>query len=210
MEHSKVRNKKHFYSRIGLSIVLLAALYFIIKHVLRYFNLTEESYGTYFWPRVNWVFPHVIFGTLALLVGPFQFSNQLRAKYLKWHRRSGYVYLTAVLFGGIAGLALSITSQVSLTYQWGLMFLAIAWLLTSGMAFFFISKRKITQHKEWMVRSYVVTFAFVFFRLGDDLLRYFEIGENIDRLALMSWASWAVPLLFAEAILQYRKTFKRR
>jgi hypothetical protein len=50
----------------------------------------------------------------------------------------------------------------------------------------------------------------VFFRLFDDLLGYYEIGENADRLTLMSWACWAVPLLFTEAILQYRKTFKRR
>ena len=61
-----------------------------------------------------------------------------------------------------------------------------------------------------MTRSYVVTFGFVFFRLFDDLLTYYQIAEQADRLALLSWASWAVPLLFTEAILQYRKTFKRR
>jgi hypothetical protein len=210
METSTNKSKKNLYSRIGLTFILFIAIYFIIQHALRYFNLTEEAYGPYFWPRMNWVFPHVICGMLALLIGPFQFSNQLRATYLKWHRRSGYVYLTAVFIGGIAGIGLALTSQVNLTYQWGLMFLAIAWLLTSGMAFLFIKNRKTTQHKEWMVRSYVVTFAFVFFRLFDDLLVYLEIGDRTDQLALMSWACWAVPLLFTEAILQYRKTFKRR
>jgi hypothetical protein len=210
MEISTRKGKKNFYSIISLSIILLIAIYFILNNALQYFSFTEEAYGPYFWPRVNWVFPHVVCGIVALLMGPLQFSNQLRAKYLKLHRRSGYVYLTAVLIGGVSAIGLAITSQVNLTYQWGLIFLAIAWFLTSGMALLFISKRKTTQHKEWMVRSYVVTFAFVFFRLFDDLLKYYQIGEQADRLALLSWASWAVPSLFTEAILQYRKTFKRR
>lgn len=206
----EIIKKKNYFSRIGLGLILLLALYFILTNALQYFTFTEDSYGTYFWPRVNWVFPHVVCGIIAILIGPFQFSTQLRIKYTQLHRRSGYVYLLAVFIGAIAGINLGLTSQVNLTYKWGLIFLGIAWLLTSGLAFFFILKRKTTQHKEWMVRSYVVTFAFVFFRLVEDGLEYLQIGDSVDRLTLMSWACWAIPLLFAEAILQYRKTFKRR
>ena len=200
-------NKKSF-QKIGLIVVLLIAIYFIFNDALQYFIFTEESYGAYFWQRVNWVFPHVVCGIIALLIGPFQFSNGLRAKYIKWHRRSGYVYLTAILIGGIASLGLAFTSKVNITYMMGLTFLAVAWFLTSGMALFCILKRKILQHKEWMIRSYVVTFAFVVFRLSSDVLRHYEIVDHPDRGALLSWACWAVPLLFTEVILQYRKTFK--
>ena len=114
MEISTKKNRKNFYTRIGLSIILFIAVYFVLTNALQYFSFTEKAYGPYFWPRVNWVFPHVVCGIVALLIGPFQFSNQLRAKYLKIHRRSGYVYLTAVLIGGIAGIGLAITSQVNL------------------------------------------------------------------------------------------------
>jgi uncharacterized membrane protein HdeD (DUF308 family) len=207
MESSK---KKNYFSKLAWGVIILLALYFIVTNALNYFRLTEEAYGNYFWPRVNWVFPHVIFGILAMLVGPFQFSNKLRARYLVIHRRLGYVYLVSILLGATAGIALSLTSKVSVTYKMGLFFLAVAWLLTSGMALFFILKRKITQHKEWMVRSYVVTFAFVIFRLFADLMTYYEISDAADRNALMSWACWAVPLLFLEPILQYRKTVKKR
>ncbi len=204
------KKKKNTYSKAFLGLVLLIAVYFIITEALHYFTLSEESYGTYFWPRVNWVFPHVICGIIAILIGPFQFSTELRTKYTQLHRRSGYVYLLTVLIGAVAGIVLGATSQVNLTYKWGLIFLGVAWLLTSGLAFFFILKRKTTQHKEWMIRSYVVTFAFVNFRLIEDGLEYLQIGDNVDRLTLMSWACWSIPLLFTEAILQYRKTFKRR
>jgi len=32
------------------------------------------------------VLPHFIFGPLALLLGPVQFSSRLRRKYIDWHR----------------------------------------------------------------------------------------------------------------------------
>ncbi len=152
----------------------------------------------------------MVCGIVAILIGPFQFSERLRNNYLTIHRRMGYVYLTMVLIGGISGGVLAMTSQVNLTYTMGLFGLAIAWLLTSGMALFFILKRKIEQHKEWMIRSYVVTFAFVIFRLFVDLLEFYEIADNADRLALMSWACWAIPLLLLEPMLQYRRTFKKK
>jgi len=205
-----IKKKKNYFSRIALGLTLLIALYFILTNALVYFTFTEDSYGTYFWPRVNWVFPHVVFGIIAILIGPFQLSNKLRSKYLVLHKRGGYVYLTSIFFGSCAGIALSLTSKVNLTYKMGLFFLAVAWLLTSGMALFFILKRKTTQHKEWMIRSYVVTFAFVFFRFSADIMNYYEIAERSDINALMSWACWAVPLLLLEPILQYRKTIKKR
>jgi uncharacterized membrane protein len=210
MSTSQSGRAKGTGTRVFLTVVFLIAVYFVWKHALKYFSLTEEAYGPYFWPRVNWVFPHVICGVIAILVGPFQFSKKLRAKRLSLHRKLGYVYLTAVLIGGVAGYILAATSSVNLAYEWGLKGLSIAWLLTSGMALLFILKKKTTQHKEWMIRSYVVTFAFVIFRFGFDLMKHYELGSDTDLNTLMSWASWSFPLLFAEAILQYRKTFKSK
>ena len=210
MEITKNEKKKNYSKGIALGVILLLALYFVLTRVTPFFTLTEESYSPYFWPRVNWVLPHVFCGMLALLIGPFQFSNSLRMKYVGIHRKSGYVYLAAVFIGSIAGGVLSLTSQVNLTYMVGLFSLAITWALTSGMALFFILKRKTSQHKEWMIRSYTITFGFVIFRIFDDILIHYQIGEQPDRLGLLSWACWVIPLMLIEPIIQYRRTFKRR
>ena len=204
----KTSTNKSIAPKIGFALVMLVAVYFVVTNALRYFIFTEEAYGAYYWSRVNWVFPHVLCGVIAILIGPFQFSNKLRTNYLKIHRRIGYTYLIAIFIGGIASFGLAFTSKVNLTYMLGLAFLGVAWFLTSGMAFLCVLRKKILQHKEWMVRSYVVTFAFVFFRLFADILYHYEIAERSDINGLMSWACWAVPLLFAEVIIQYRKTFK--
>ena len=39
--------------------------------------------------------------------------------------------------------------------------LASAWLVTTAMAYYSIRKGLVALHKEWMIRAYVVTFAFV-------------------------------------------------
>ena len=87
----------------------------------------------------------------------------------------------------------------------GLGFLGVAWLLTTGIAYVAIRRRLILQHQEWMIRSYVVTFAFVMFRILVGVLEAFEVGTLFDRLNAASWFCWAVPLLVTEAILQGRK-----
>jgi len=48
--------------------------------------------------------------------------------------------------------------------------LAMAWILTTGVAWAAIVRRKVVLHKEWMIRSYLVAFAFVTFRFITDLL----------------------------------------
>jgi Predicted membrane protein (DUF2306) len=63
----------------------------------------------------------------------------------------------------------------------------------------------IEQHKEWMIRSYVVTFSFVTYRLSGMLMGPFELGTFVEINIVLAWGSWALPLLATEAILQGRK-----
>jgi len=65
----------------------------------------------------------------------------------------------------------------------------------------------VEQHREWMIRSYVVTFAFVVFRFVVEAVQVMRIGTIVEQLTLASWICWAVPLLLTEVILQGRKIF---
>jgi predicted membrane protein DUF2306 len=95
-----------------------------------------------------------------------------------------------------------------LTHAAGLGSLGIAWLATSGMALVAIRRGAVTQHREWMIRSYVVTFAFVTYRALVDLLRADGVGSGADRSAFASWSCWAIPLLVTELALQGRKLLR--
>ncbi len=172
----------------GLWIVVLAiGAYFILDNIPRYLVWSEASYGPYYWPRAEFLLPHLLGGLVAIAIGPFQFWSRIRNNYPKIHRVSGRVYLASVVIGALAGMAMAFTSGVNLAYASGLFALAIAWLLTSGMALASILKRNFIQHKQWMIRSYVVTFAFVSFRIVDDLMTYYGLGEDADRAAMLAW-----------------------
>ena len=179
----------------------ILSVYFVWDKTPRYFVFTEQSYSPYFWPRHNWVFVHVVFGILALMIGPFQFVPAIRNRYLNVHRWMGRTYLTSTLIAGIAGLYMASTSQVNFTYKFGLISLALTWLTTGSLAYISIRNLNITQHREWMIRSYVVTFGFTAFRLLDQLLTT-AIPDQGDRLGLLSWICWTVPLLIAEVCIQ--------
>ena len=73
------------------------------------------------------------------------------------------------------------------------------------MAYAAIRKRAIERHREWMIRSYTVTFAFVLFRLVDQLLIHWQAAPDDQIDAMTAWACWSVPLLLVEPVLQLRR-----
>jgi uncharacterized membrane protein len=196
---------------LGWLAVLFGLAWFISKNVPRYFVFTQASYGDYFWSRASWLFPHVVGGVLAALIGPLQFWPKMRRDYLPFHRIAGRVYVVAVLVGSIASLGMSTRVDPSdSAYGAGLVGLAVAWLSTTTMAFAAIRRKNLAQHKQWMIRSYVVTFAFVTFRLVDDAGKYAGFLSDHERATFLAWGCWAVPLLFTEVILQSAEVFRKR
>jgi len=64
--------------------------------------------------------------------------------------------------------------------------------------------------KEWMIRSYVVTFAFVTFLVVGGVLQVTHVGTFQEQLALSAWVCWAAPLLVTELVIQGRKVLAVR
>ena len=149
-------------------------------------------------------------GLIAIAIGPLQFASRIRRDYLPFHRIAGRVYVVAVLTGSIAALGLAWRIDGSPAYSLGLAGLAVAWLTTTLMAFVAIRRKNLEQHRQWMVRSYVVTFAFVTFRLSDDAMRAAHILTENERSNILAWACWALPLLVTELVLQGRAVFRPR
>ena len=73
------------------------------------------------------------------------------------------------------------------------------------MALYAVLSGHIQIHKEWMVRTYVVTFSFVTFRLLNDFGPTSRLEPANDRANTIVWACWVIPLLVSEVILQLRR-----
>jgi hypothetical protein len=74
------------------------------------------------------------------------------------------------------------------------------------MAYISVMIRRILQHKEWMIRSYVVTFAFVTFRWLNELTVVKNLmPEFEERGPTVIWLSWTILLLITEIALSWKK-----
>ena len=199
-------------SHLPLIIVLAAlavALLWFVGHRLHYLtDYSVASYSDYFWPRRGGLVLHLTGGVLTITAGLVQIWLGLTNRVSTLHRSLGKVYGGGVLIGSIGGFYLALTIPGHVPYSAGLFMLSVAWVLTTGMALYAIRTHRIEQHREWMLRSYTVTFAFVTYRLVSNWLRAWihvpedPVADEID--TLMAWACWAVPLLIAEPLIQLR------
>lgn len=191
-------------SWVGGTVVILLALRFWLQDAFPYFEITEAAYGR-FWPRRGWLLLHVVGGSVALLMGPFQFWTGLRKRHLRVHRWTGRSYLAGVAVGAAASIQLAFRTEVGWTFGVGLFMLAMAWIVTTGMALAAISRRRINAHRDWMARSYIVTFAFVSFRILFELDVVRALGTAAEVATTVSWVCWVVPLFLFEVVLLGRR-----
>jgi len=189
-----------------LLIAALIAVTFFVAAAVPYLTLNETRFGPY-WPLRGWLLLHIGGGAVALLTGPIQLWLGLSDRRMALHRVLGVAYIAGVTLGSIGAFYLASHTQGGWVFGAGLAGLGVAWLVTTGLAFVAIKKQLYDQHKEWMIRSYVVTFAFVTFRALQGTLSAANVGTLTEQLAVASWFCWAVPLLITEAILQGRKVF---
>src|SRR5579863_9167332 len=62
----------------------------------------------HFAPATLYLIPHAAFGGLAMLLAVFQFSNNLRARYLNVHKTLGYAYVVSVFIAAPMSIPLAL------------------------------------------------------------------------------------------------------
>jgi uncharacterized membrane protein YozB (DUF420 family) len=204
---SGARSSRAFLA-VVLSMLAVALLWFVSKKIHYATDYSLRSYSDYYWPRRSGLLLHLTGGMLAISVGLVQIWLGLTNRVYALHRVLGKVYGAGVLLGSLGGLYMALTIPGHLAYRSGLLGLNVAWVVTTGMALYAVKLRRIEQHREWMLRSYTVTFAFITFRLAEQVLRNWitlpddPVADDLD--AAIAWACWAIPLLFAEPLIQFR------
>jgi hypothetical protein len=193
----------------ALGFAVLVCVIFVAGFAAPYFTLNEERFAGY-WPHRWWLLVHIAAGIVATFTGPVQLWLGLNDRRMTTHRTLGVVYMASIAIGAPTGLYLAFNTEHGVVAGAGLAGLSVAWALTTGMAYLAVRRHLYDQHKEWMIRSFVVTLAFVNARLGVGFGMAAGITDFDTAFAMAIWASWSVPLLATEAILQGRKIFSVR
>lgn len=199
------RKARFTVTTLAWTAIVGLAVAFVIKYVLFYYRHYDAASFDVYWPRRAWLFLHINGGTLALLTGPWQFWTGLRQRNLEIHRWTGRLFLLGVAMGVTGAAGLSATTTYGWGFAVGLMGLASAWLVTTGMAYYSIRRGLVELHKEWMIRAYVVTFAFVTFRILSDYGPTSRLQPENDRSLTISWVCWVVPLAITEMVFQLKR-----
>ena len=193
-------------TRAVISLAGVVATVFFVTVALPYLALDPAALARYA-PRERWILVHIAFGAGALLTGPVQLWLGVGGRTAGVHRRLGLAYVACVGVSSVAAFYLATHTRFGWVFGAGLTGLGIAWIVTTALAVAAVRRGLIEQHREWMVRSYVVTFAFVTFRVLWLGLQAAGVGTLQEQLAVSAWFCWAVPLLVAEAVLQGRRIF---
>lgn len=155
-----------------------------------------------------WLALHVGGAATALLAGPFQFLPGLRRRWRTVHRIVGCVYVLGCIAGGIAGFVLAFGSTAGLVATAGFGLLAPIWIAATVQGWQLAMLGRYAEHREWMIRSFALTFAAVtlrvFLPVGPLLGASFEDGYRA-----LSFLSWVPNLIIAEAYIRMTRGTRR-
>lgn len=172
----------------------------------RVFDSTSEI-AQHFAPVKSLVILDAFFGSLAMLLGAFQFSNRLRARYLKTHRALGYVYIASVFIA--SPLAVPLTTRLhvaslvaaSATQSFG-------WMLTTAIALYCVRQGNVAQHRRWMIRGYPFAMVFTVTRLIIPLPPVSRLG--LDGINMVVWTVIAAAAILPNVFLDWQAIMARR
>jgi uncharacterized membrane protein len=149
--------------------------------------------------------PHTLAGIFALLIGPINFSSRIRQQHLKLHRVLGRIYVACVFIGAATGVALA-SGRPGLP---GTSMQAAAWVVCTTAAFITARNRQIIQHRQWMARSYAVTFTFVSSRVLNLWPPYWShLGDALSAVGVIAFT--LASLLIVDLGLNWHELTTRR
>lgn len=221
-------NKTNFFKRyFPWGLMAFLAIGVTIVAVGRYvtfnpanFNNATARFATESPLRLAGLYTHAFAAGIALLLGPFQFLSGLRQRRPNLHRWMGGIYLVGILLGGLSALFIAPGMISGLVGEVGLMSLGVLWLATGWLAYSNIRAGNVAAHREWMIRSYALTFAAVTLRLWLGLLIFTQVPflqstyhGNFDALfvevyRVVMWLCWVPNLIVAEMIVQRRRALQ--
>lgn len=149
---------------------------------------------------------HVIGGSGMLLFGGLNLYLAARKDHFELHRVVGRTYLAFGFVGSMSAIVVTSTmahksagSPILTNATVSLLTLAVAWLAFAALGWRAARNRRFPSHAHWMIRTYVLAWAFVFCRIASRLSDLDELGNG----EAFIWLSWIGPLILAELVLQW-------
>lgn len=147
---------------------------------------------------------HALAGFAALITGPLQFNRTILNKKRNLHRLSGKTYVYSIWLASVAALWDAVFFDIPFLAKLAFGVLAILWFGTTTIAFLRIRKRDIKEHREWMIRSFSLSFFFVTGGFWMPGLTSTSLPYEIA-YPLAVFLAWFLNLVFAELWIRWTR-----
>lgn len=151
-------------------------------------------------------YAHVLGGTGMLLFGGLNLYLAARRDHFRLHRVIGRTYLAFGFLGCVSAIVVTTSmahkppgTPILTNATVSLLTLSVAWLSFAALGWRAARNRRFPSHAQWMIRSYVLAWAFVFCRIASRLSDLDELGNG----EAFIWLSWVAPLILCELVLQW-------
>ena len=153
-------------------------------------------------------FAHVAGGTGMLFLGALNLYLAVCNDRFRLHRRVGRLYLLIGTFGAVTALAITLSpahknagSPLLTNASISLSLLSLAWLAFALLGWRAARNRRFDSHRDWMIRTYILVWSFVFCRIASRVSNVETLGNG----EAFIWLSWVGPLIVGEIALQWRQ-----
>jgi hypothetical protein len=206
---------------LRLVLTLLAALLILKTTSVVAFNYREyypPDFGSdflrgrelYFAGPYQWAFyTHITSGPFSLLLGMILVSRRFRSRFPAWHRYLGRVQVLCVLLlVAPSGLWMARYAAAGPIAAVGLAVLALATGPCVALGWRSAVRRRFSDHRRWMWRTYLLLCSAVVLRLIGGAATVTGLAAAwIDPLA--TWICWLVPLAAFEWVEMAKRQARR-
>ena len=193
-----------------LLFTAIAAMYvFVLLTVESFLFDKSNPEWQHIAPFQWWLLPHGLAAACALFLGPFQFSERLRRKYVMVHKTFGYLYIAGCYVGAPLGLYIQWMEEklgnFSHSFTIATALDAGIWIFATTMALIMVRSGKVQQHRQWMTRSFACALIFLEARV---ILVTFHVPEAAVETVVWGCVAAAFPL--ADLVLQIDELLRQK
>lgn len=198
--------------------ILIALVVSLAVNALSYVNF-DSDYGFLKLKRdaiaSGWYLPfyysHVLIAGLILVAGLFQLHPASRSRFSKAHKLVGYFYVMGILlFSAPGALVMSLFINRGPMVLASFILQSLLWFYFTAMAFQRVRTGDIAAHREWMWRSYALTFAAVTLRVYIFFVSWSYDLSQPTAYATLAWLSWVPNLLIVEVFINRSFVFSKK
>ncbi|HEX4374312.1 MAG TPA: DUF2306 domain-containing protein [Puia sp.] len=155
-----------------------------------------------------WLFAfytHVFTSLFALSAAFTQFSKYILQHHKQIHRNVGKMYVIAVIFINVpAGFIMAIYANGLLPSKIAFVILDLLWGVFTYKGWQAAIKKDFKSHRQWMIRSYALTFSAITLRSWRIVLAPI-VPDPLTLYMIDAWMGFVPNLIFAEWLIRRKK-----